>query len=137
MGVFVLDGSIVMSFVKNTGLFHETMLKHFDQMDVNHRGLLTLAEFQPFVESLNLDMEFDFGVPVPMTQAELALKCSSVFDLFDTNHDGFIDAGEFESQLREIFEGIALGLGQTSVHLIVNDSSILKEVAALTTGCQL
>ncbi|KAJ4869235.1 Calcium-binding EF-hand family protein [Raphanus sativus] len=132
MGVVVIDGSTVRSFVEDEEQFKKTIDERFAALDLNNDGVLSRSELRKTFESMRL-LESHFGVDVVTPQEELTSLYDSIFDKFDTDQSGSVDLEEFRSEMKKIVLAIADGLGSCPITMALddNDDNLLKKAADL------
>lgn len=133
MGVVIIDGSTVRSFVEDDAHFTKSVDSTFTALDVNGDGTLSRSELRKAFESMRL-IETHFGVDVASpTPAQLSDLYDSIFDRFDLDRSGTVDRDEFRSEMRKIMLAIADGLGEFPIQMALEDGSdnLLKQAADL------
>lgn len=90
MGVVILDGSTVRSFVEDEAAFARGVDERFAALDLNGDGVLSRAELRRALETFRL-FESHFGAEVITPSSEVATLYDSIFEQFDTDHSGSID----------------------------------------------
>ncbi|KAL6575474.1 hypothetical protein OROHE_000851 [Orobanche hederae] len=132
MGVVIIDGSTVRSFVDDEAEFHKSADEAFASIDLNNDGVLSRSELRRAFESLRL-IETHFGVDVATPPEELAKLYESIFEKFDCDNSGTIDQKEFRSELKNILLAIADGLGSNPIQMALEDDekNFLKQAADL------
>lgn len=98
MGVVILDGSTVRSFVEDETEFDKSVDKRFAALDLNSDGVLSRSELRKAFESFRL-VESHFGVDVVTAPEELTLLYDSIFEKFDCDRSGTVDLEEFRSEM--------------------------------------
>ncbi|KAI6706274.1 hypothetical protein NL676_009236 [Syzygium grande] len=112
MGVVIIDGTTVRSFVADEQQFKKSVDEKFAALDVNGDGVLSRSELRRAFESMRL-IESDFGVDVATPPQELTALYDSIFERFDGDGSGAVDLEEFRSEMRAIMLAIADGLGSS------------------------
>ncbi|KAL0425534.1 UNVERIFIED_CONTAM: hypothetical protein Sradi_1088200 [Sesamum radiatum] len=132
MGVVIIDGSTVRSFVDDEVQFHKSADEAFASLDLNNDGVLSRSELRRAFESLRL-IETHFGVDVATPPEELTKLYDSIFEKFDCDHSGTVDQKEFRDELKNILLAIADGLGFSPIQMALedDDQSFLKKAADL------
>ncbi|KAL6569750.1 hypothetical protein OROMI_014264 [Orobanche minor] len=132
MGVVIIDGSTVRSFVDDEPEFHKSADEAFASIDLNNDGVLSRSELRRAFESLRL-IETHFGVDVATPPEELAKLYESIFEKFDCDNSGTVDQKEFRSELKNILLAIADGLGSNPIQMALEDdeNNFLKQAADL------
>ncbi|KAK4414393.1 hypothetical protein Salat_2852300 [Sesamum alatum] len=132
MGVVIIDGSTVRSFVDDEVQFHKSADEAFASLDLNNDGVLSRSELRRAFESLRL-IETHFGVDVATPPEELTKLYDSIFEKFDCDHSGTVDQKEFRDELKNILLAIADGLGSSPIQMALedDDQSFLKKAADL------
>ncbi|CAA7050578.1 unnamed protein product [Microthlaspi erraticum] len=132
MGVVVIDGSTVRSFVEDEEQFKKTVDEQFKALDSNDDGVLSRSELRKALESMRL-LDSHFGVEVVTPQEELTKLYDSIFEKFDTDQSGSVDLEEFRSEMKKIVLAIADGLGFCPIRMVLDDDedNILKKAADL------
>ncbi|KAL0429336.1 UNVERIFIED_CONTAM: hypothetical protein Sradi_0559600 [Sesamum radiatum] len=132
MGVVIIDGSTVRSFVEDEVQFHKSADEAFASLDLNNDGVLSRSELRRAFESLRL-IETHFGVDVVTPPEELTKLYDSIFEKFDCDHSGTVDQKEFRDELKNILLAIAEGLGSSPIQMALedDDQSFLKKAADL------
>ncbi|XP_010518029.1 PREDICTED: uncharacterized protein LOC104793372 [Camelina sativa] len=132
MGVVVIDGSTVRSFVEDEEQFKKSVNERFAALDLNKDGVLSRSEVRKAFESMRL-LESHFGVDVVTPPDELTKLYDSIFEKFDTDQSGSVDLEEFESEMKKIVLAIADGLGSCPITMVLDDGedNILKKAADL------
>ncbi|XP_071716221.1 uncharacterized protein [Rutidosis leptorrhynchoides] len=132
MGVIIIDGSTVRSFVNDEPHFKTSVDTQFSSLDINNDGVLSRSEMRKAFESMRL-LETHFGVDIAMPPEELTRLYDSVFATFDGDHNGTVDRDEFRSEMKKIMLAIADGLGSSPIQMAVedDDQSFLKQAADL------
>ncbi|CAN7008000.1 unnamed protein product [Brassica rapa subsp. trilocularis] len=132
MGVVVIDGSTVRSFVEDEEQFKKTIDERFAALDLNNDGVLSRSELRKTLESMRL-LESHFGVDVVTPQEELTSLYDSIFEKFDTDQSGSVDREEFRSEMKKIVLAIADGLGSCPITMALDDDddNLLKKAADL------
>ena len=126
MPVVILDGSTVRDFVEDKAAFEAAMEVRFKETDLNDDGMLSRSELRTAFEKMRL-LESHLGMPEHKTPEELTALYNSVFEQFDTDHDGRVDFSEFCSQMRDILLAIATGLGTSPIQVVIDDDGILQD----------
>ncbi|XP_021716589.1 uncharacterized protein LOC110684435 [Chenopodium quinoa] len=133
MGVVIIDGTTVRSFVQDEPQFNKSVDKTFATFDLNGDGTLSRSELRKAFESMRL-IETHFGVdsggPTP---AQLTTLYDSIFDKFDIDHSGTVDLEEFRSEMKKIMLAIADGLGESPIQMALEGGSenLLQKAANL------
>lgn len=132
MGVVVIDGSTVRSFVADEEQFKKSVNERFAALDLNNDGVLSRSELRKAFESMRL-LESHFGVDVVTPPEELVKLYDSIFEKFDTDHNGSVDLKEFTSEMKMIVLAIADGLGSCPITMVLDDDddNFLKIAADL------
>ncbi|GAB2300706.1 hypothetical protein Dimus_034743 [Dionaea muscipula] len=132
MGVVIIDGSTVRSFVEDEANFKKSVDESFAALDVNGDGVLSRSELRKSFESIRL-IESHFGVDVATTPEQLSQLYDSIFDKFDLDRSGTVDLDEFRSEMRKIMLAIADGLGSAPIQIALEDDqdNFLKQAADL------
>lgn len=132
MGVIIIDGSTVRSFVNDEPHFKTTVDARFASLDANNDGVLSKSEMRKAFESMRL-LETHFGVDTALPPEELTRLYDSVFLSFDGDQNGTVDRDEFRSEMKKIMLAIADGLGTSPIQMAVedDDQSFLKKAADL------
>ncbi|XP_078155025.1 calcium-binding EF-hand family protein [Carex rostrata] len=131
MGVVILDGSTVKSFVADEAAFARGVDERFAALDLNGDGVLSRAELRRALETFRL-FESHFGAEVITPSSEVATLYDSIFEQFDTDHSGSIDRNEFREEMKKIMLAIADGLGSSPVQMVMDDeNSLLQEAVDL------
>ncbi|KAK1422843.1 hypothetical protein QVD17_18132 [Tagetes erecta] len=132
MGVIIIDGSTVRSFVNDETHFKTSVDAQFLSLDTNNDGVLSRSEMRKAFESMRL-LETHFGVDVATPPEELTRIYDSVFQRFDEDHNGTVDKDEFRSEMKKIMLAVADGLGSSPIQMAVedDDQSFLKKAADL------
>ncbi|KAJ3698013.1 hypothetical protein LUZ61_001718 [Rhynchospora tenuis] len=128
MGVVILDGSTVRSFVADEAAFARGVDERFAALDLNGDGVLSRAELRRALETFRL-FESHFGADVITPPAEVSALYDSIFEQFDTDHSGSIDRNEFREEMKRIMLAIADGLGSSPVQMVVEDQDSLLQKA--------
>ncbi|XP_023769756.1 uncharacterized protein LOC111918308 [Lactuca sativa] len=132
MGVIIIDGSTVQAFVNDETQFKTSVDAQFDSLDVNNGGVLSRSEIRKAFESMRL-LEAHSGVDTALPPEELTRLYDSVFLSFDEDSNGTVDLEEFRSEMKKTMLAIAVGLGSSSIQMVVedDDQSFLKKAADL------
>ncbi|KAG7574864.1 EF-hand domain [Arabidopsis suecica] len=132
MGVVVIDGSTVRSFVEDEEQFKKSVDERFAALDLNKDGVLSRSEVRKAFESMRL-LESHFGVDVVTPPDELTKLYDSIFEKFDTDQSGSVDLEEFRSEMKKIVLAIADGLGSCPITMVLDDDedNFLKKAADL------
>ncbi|XP_057548280.1 uncharacterized protein LOC130826732 [Amaranthus tricolor] len=133
MGVVIIDGSTVRSFVEDEPQFNKSINESFASLDLNHDGTLSRSELRKAFESMRL-IETHFGVDVGgPTPTQLTALYDSIFDGFDIDHNGTVDLEEFRCDMKKIMLAIADGLGECPIQMILEDGTenLLQKAADL------
>ncbi|KAJ3673076.1 hypothetical protein LUZ60_006450 [Juncus effusus] len=132
MGVVILDGSTVKSFVADEEAFARGVDARFAALDLNGDGVLSRAELRKAMETFRL-LESHFGAEVVSPPAQVSDLYDSIFEQFDTDHSGFIDRNEFKEEMKKIMLAIAEGLGSSPVQMVVeeDEESLLQKAVDL------
>ncbi|PIA53379.1 hypothetical protein AQUCO_00900153v1 [Aquilegia coerulea] len=133
MGVVILDGTTVRSFVENEVEFNKSVDSRFNALDLNSDGVLSKSELRKAFESFRL-LESHFGVDVVTQPQELTQLYDAIFDKFDCDHSGTVDLEEFRVEMKNIMLAIADGLGSSPIQMVLEDDdgqSFLKKAVDL------
>ncbi|KAM7508960.1 hypothetical protein LguiA_019413 [Lonicera macranthoides] len=133
MGVVIIDGSTVRSFVDDDDHFQKSVDERFSSLDLNNDGVLSRSEMRKAFESFRL-LEAHFGVDVEAKPEELTKLYDSIFERFDIDNSGTVDKEEFRSEMKKILLAIADGLGSSPIQMALeddDDGSFLKAAADL------
>ncbi|RZC77239.1 hypothetical protein C5167_001421 [Papaver somniferum] len=133
MGVVILDGTTVKSFVEDESAFNKSVDERFEALDSNKDGVLSRSELRKAFESLRLN-ESHFGTDVATPPEELTQLYDSIFEKFDCDHSGTIDVEEFRAEMKKIMLAVADGLGFSPIQMVIeddDDGSFLKQAADL------
>ncbi|KAG8391338.1 hypothetical protein BUALT_Bualt01G0177500 [Buddleja alternifolia] len=132
MGVVIIDGSTVRSFVDDEAQFQKSVDEAFASLDLNNDGVLSKSELRRAFETLRL-LESHFGVDVATPPEELTKLYDSIFEKFDGDNNGKVDAKEFREEMKNILLAIADGLGSSPIQMALedDDKSFLKKAADL------
>ncbi|KAJ8620526.1 hypothetical protein MRB53_029055 [Persea americana] len=133
MGVVIIDGSTVRSFVSDEEVFNKSVEERFAVLDLNSDGVLSRSELRRAFESLRL-LETHFGVDVAAPPpSELTAFYDSIFEKFDCDHSGTVDLQEFKSEMRNLMLAIADGLGSAPIQIAIEEDgqSFLQQAADL------
>lgn len=132
MGVVIIDGTTVRSFVDDEAQFQKSVDEAFAALDLNKDGVLSRSELRRAFESLRL-IESHFGVDVATPPEELTKLYDSIFAKFDCDNSGEVDHKEFKDELRNILLAIADGLGSNPIQMALEDDgrNFLKQAADL------
>ncbi|RZC90914.1 hypothetical protein C5167_028744 [Papaver somniferum] len=133
MGVVILDGTTVKSFVEDESAFNKSVDERFEALDSNKDGVLSRSELRKAFESLRL-IESHFGTDVATPPDELSQLYDSIFEKFDFDHSGTIDVEEFRAEMKKIMLAVADGLGFSPIQMVIeddDDDSFLKQAADL------
>ncbi|XP_065870749.1 uncharacterized protein [Euphorbia lathyris] len=132
MGVVVIDGSTVRDFVNDETHFNKSVDESFTRLDLNNDGVLSRTELRKAFESFRL-IESHFGIDVATTPDQLTQLYDSIFEKFDCDKSGTIDADEFKGEIKNILMAIADGLGSSPIQMILEDNShsFLRQAADL------
>ncbi|VVB03340.1 unnamed protein product [Arabis nemorensis] len=132
MGVVVIDGSTVRSFVADEEQFKKSVDDRFSSLDLNNDGVLSRPELRKAFESMRL-LESHFGVDVVTPPDELTKLYDSIFEKFDTDQSDTVDLEEFRSEMKKIVLAIADGLGSSPITMVLDDDdgNFLKKAADL------
>ncbi|KAG8363547.1 hypothetical protein BUALT_Bualt19G0033700 [Buddleja alternifolia] len=128
MGVVIIDGSTVRSFVNDETHFHKSVEEAFASLDLNNDGVLSRSELRRAFESLRL-IETHFGEDVATPEEELTKLHDSIFDKFDCDNSGGVDQKEFMNEMRNILMAIADGLGSSPVQMALEDDKGFLKLA--------
>ncbi|KAI3989370.1 hypothetical protein MKX01_026409 [Papaver californicum] len=128
MGVVILDGTTVKSFVEDESAFNKSVDERFEALDSNKDGVLSRSELRKAFESLRL-IESHFGTDVATPPEELSQLYDSIFEKFDCDHSGSIDIEEFRAEMKKIMLAVADGLGFSPIQMVTEDNSFLKQAA--------
>ena len=132
MGVVMIDGTTVRAFVNDEEHFKKSVDESFQALDVNKDGVLSRSELRKAFESMRL-LESHFGVDVATPPDQLTQLYDSIFDKFDLDSSGTVDAQEFRSEIKKILLAIADGLGSCPIQMALEDDdrNFLKQAADL------
>ncbi|WCJ19029.1 Calcium-binding EF-hand family protein [Euphorbia peplus] len=132
MGVVIIDGSTVRDFVNDEPQFTKSVASSFASLDLNNDGVLSRSELRKAFESLRL-IESHFGIDVTTPPEQLTQLYDSIFEKFDCDKSGTVDADEFKGEIRNILMAIADGLGSNPIQMILEEdgNSFLKQAADL------
>ncbi|XP_074268275.1 uncharacterized protein LOC141591739 [Silene latifolia] len=134
MGVVIIDGSTVRSFVEDETQFNKSVDESFATLDLDSNGTLSRSELRKAFESMRL-MESHFGDDVAgPTPAQLTSLYDSIFDRFDIDGSGTVDLDEFRVEMKKIMLAIADGLGESPISMALEeglDGNLLKKAADL------
>ncbi|GJV95271.1 calcium-binding EF-hand family protein [Tanacetum coccineum] len=132
MGVIIIDGSTVRSFVNDEPNFKLSIDSQFTSLDTNKDGVLSRSEMRKAFESMRL-LETHFGVDTKLPPEELTRLYDTVFVTFDGDHNGTVDREEFGAEMKKIMLAIADGLGSSPIQMAVedDDQSLIKKAADL------
>ncbi|KAL5707884.1 hypothetical protein ACHQM5_018736 [Ranunculus cassubicifolius] len=132
MGVVLIDGTTVRSFVEDESAFNKSIDSRFASLDLNNDGVLSQSELRKAFETFRLT-ESHFGVDVVTPPQELSQLYDSIFEKFDYDHSGTVDLQEFRSEMKKIMLGIADGLGESPIQMVLEDDeeNLLKQAADL------
>ncbi|KAJ6805480.1 uncharacterized protein M6B38_180695 [Iris pallida] len=135
MGVIIVDGSTVRSFVEDSAAFDKAVSERFASLDLNGDGVLSRAELRRALETYRL-LESHFGAEVVALPADLARLYDSIFEQFDVDRSGTVDLPEFRSEMRRMLLAIADGLGSVPIQMAIDDdgdggTSFLQKAADL------
>ncbi|GJU96745.1 calcium-binding EF-hand family protein [Tanacetum coccineum] len=132
MGVILIDGATVRSFVNDDVHFKTSVDEQFVSLDTNKDGVLSKSEMRKAFETMRF-LESDYGVDKATSPEELAAIFDSIFRSFDEDKNGTIDINEFRSEIKKIMLAIADGLGSSPIQMAVDDDdqSLLKKAADL------
>ncbi|MCL7030667.1 hypothetical protein MKW94_020996 [Papaver nudicaule] len=132
MGVVILDGTTVKSFVEDESAFKKSVDERFEALDSNKDGVLSRSELRTAFESLRL-IESHFGTDVATPPEQLSQLYDSIFEKFDCDHSGTIDIEEFRAEMKKIMLAVADGLGFSPIQMVIedDDDSFLKQAADL------
>ncbi|KAL2933020.1 Calmodulin flagellar [Bienertia sinuspersici] len=123
MGVVIIDGSTVRSFVEDEAEFNKSVEKSFAAFDLNGDGTLSRSELRKAFESMRL-IESHYGVDVGgPNPAQLTALYDSIFEGFDLDRNGTVDLEEFKSEMKKIMLAIADGLGECPIQMALEDGS--------------
>ncbi|KAK9170047.1 hypothetical protein Syun_002187 [Stephania yunnanensis] len=122
MSVAILNGHTVMAFVEDGEAFGRYIDERFMILDVNGDGVLSRSELQKGFEGL-LTIGMDSGY----TDEEVAKLYDILFEKFDSDHNGSIDAEEFRSEMKEIMVAVAHGIGDSPVQVALESDSLLMK----------
>ncbi|XP_051143982.1 uncharacterized protein LOC127260303 [Andrographis paniculata] len=130
MGVVIIDGSTVRTFVDDAAQFEKSAGEAFAALDLNNDGVLSRSELRRAFESLRL-IESHFGLDIATPPEELTKLYDSIFEKFDCDKSGTVDRKEFDDELRNILLAIADGLGSNPIQMALedDDQSFLKQAA--------
>ncbi|XP_010544521.1 PREDICTED: uncharacterized protein LOC104817147 [Tarenaya hassleriana] len=134
MGIVIIDGSTVRSFVADEDQFKKSTDERFGALDLNHDGVLSRSELRKAFESMRL-LESHFGVDVVTPPEELTRLYDSIFEKFDTDQSGSVDLEEFRSEMKKIMLAIADGLGSCPITMALEEdddgNNFLRKAADL------
>ncbi|KAI4370070.1 hypothetical protein MLD38_018455 [Melastoma candidum] len=132
MGVVIIDGSTVRSFVSDDSQFNKAVDEQFVALDANGDGKLSRSELRKAFESMRL-IETHFGMDVATPPRELSELYDRVFEGFDRDGSGEVDGMEFRNEMKRIMLAIAEGLGSCPIQMVLEDDdpSLLKRAADL------
>ncbi|KAL8495882.1 hypothetical protein ACS0TY_019847 [Phlomoides rotata] len=132
MGVVIIDGSTVRSFVNDDAQFQKSVDEAFKSLDLNKDGVLSRSELRRAFESLRL-IETDFGVDVATPPEELTKLYDSIFTQFDCDNSGTVDQKEFRDELKNMLLAVADGLGSNPIQMALEEGekNFLKQAADL------
>ncbi|KAI3886972.1 hypothetical protein MKW92_033572 [Papaver armeniacum] len=134
MGVVILDGTTLKTFVEDESAFNKSINERFEALDSNKDGVLSRSELRKAFESLRL-IESHFGTDVATPPEELSQLYDSIFEKFDCDHSGTIDVEEFRAEMKKIMLAVADGLGFSPIQMVIedddDDDSFLKQAADL------
>lgn len=132
MGVVIIDGTTVRSFVNDEAQFQKSVEEAFAALDLNSDGVLSRSELRRGFESMRL-IETDFGVDTATPPEELTKLYDSIFAKFDCDGSGTVDQKEFGDEMRNILLAIADGLGSNPIQMALEDGdkNLLKQAADL------
>ncbi|KAL9247242.1 hypothetical protein vseg_020694 [Gypsophila vaccaria] len=133
MGVIIIDGTTIRSFVEDETQFNKSVDETFTVLDTDKNGALSRSELRKAFETMRL---FDphFGDEEAPTQEQLNSVYDSIFDNFDIDHSGSVDPGEFRVEMKKIMMAIADGLGESPISMAIDDDlhgSLIKKAADL------
>ncbi|KNA22656.1 hypothetical protein SOVF_031340 [Spinacia oleracea] len=134
MGVVIIDGTTVRSFVEDEPQFNESVEKTFAAFDLNGDGTLSRSEIRTAFESMRLiDVDADGQTP-----AQLTALYDSIFEGFDIDHSGTVDLEEFRCEMKKIMLAIADGLGESPIQMALEGGSenLLQKAADLEASKQ-
>ncbi|KAL5718722.1 hypothetical protein ACHQM5_011598 [Ranunculus cassubicifolius] len=121
MGVVLIDGTTVRSFVEDESAFNKSIDSRFASLNLNlnNDGVLSQSELRKDFETFRLT-EPHFGVDVVTPPQELSQLYDSIFEKFDYDHN-------------KIMLGIADGLGESPIQMVLEDDeeNLLKQAADL------
>uniref|UniRef100_A0A7C9DAH1 EF-hand domain-containing protein n=1 Tax=Opuntia streptacantha TaxID=393608 RepID=A0A7C9DAH1_OPUST len=122
MGVVIIDGSTVRSFVEDEAEFTRSVNECFNTLDLNGDGILSRSELRKAFESMKL-IETHYGIsPSPSTPEQLTAFYDNIFDQFDYDHSGAIDRNEFRLEIKKILLAVADGLGECPIQMVLDDA---------------
>ncbi|KAH6772925.1 Calcium-binding EF-hand family protein [Perilla frutescens var. hirtella] len=132
MGVVIIDGTTVRSFVNDVAAFQKSVDEAFASLDLNNDGVLSRSELRRAFESMRL-IESHFGVDVATPPEELTKLYDSIFAKFDCDKSGSVDHEEFKEEIKNILLAIADGLGSNPIQMALEDGdkNLLKQAADL------
>ncbi|KAG6383967.1 hypothetical protein SASPL_156242 [Salvia splendens] len=132
MGVVMIDGTTVRSFVNDEEHFVKGVDEAFAALDLNQDGVLSRSELRHAFESTRL-VDTDFGVDVAMPPEDVTKLYDSIFARFDCDNSGTVDQKEFRDEIRNILLAIADGLGSNPIQMALEegDRNLLKKAADL------
>ncbi|KAH7424947.1 hypothetical protein KP509_11G032800 [Ceratopteris richardii] len=128
MPVVVIDRSTVLDFVQDAESFDKAMERKFYSIDVNHDGSLSRAEVRAAFECVHV-LECTLGMPDAKSPRQLNKIYDSIFERFDTDHNGVVDMEEFRAQMRDILLAVAHGLGSAPLQIATEEDGFLQDAA--------
>lgn len=126
MSVELLDGGIILDFIKDDEAFNGSVQDRFTNLDTNHDGLLSYSEMLKELKCLRM-IETHFGVDVETDPEELAHVYDSLFVQFDRDSNGTVDLEEFKAEIKRMMVDMANDLGFLPVQMILDEDSFLKK----------
>ncbi|XP_010257521.1 PREDICTED: uncharacterized protein LOC104597589 [Nelumbo nucifera] len=132
MGIVIIDGPTVRSFVNEEDIFNKSVDERFTSLDLNGDGVLCRSELRKAFESFRL-IETHYGSDVATQPDDLTQLYDAIFEKFDCDRNGTIDRDEFRSEMKKIMLAIADGLGDSPIQMVIedDDNSFLKKAADL------
>ncbi|KAK1313908.1 hypothetical protein QJS10_CPA06g02263 [Acorus calamus] len=133
MVMVIIDGSTVRAFVSDEEAFNKSTDEAFEALDLDRNGVLSRSELRKACETFRL-FETHFGEDVaPPPPDQVSALYDSIFEQFDCDRSGTVDAAEFRAELRKILLAIADGLGSAPIQVAVEDDgyNFLKKAADL------
>ncbi|XP_031110101.1 uncharacterized protein LOC116014228 [Ipomoea triloba] len=126
MSVEILDAATILNFVQDEKAFDEFVNERFDNLDINHDGVLSYAELLKELRSLRV-LEMHFGVDVETDPVELNLVYDSMFVQFDRDSSGVVDVEEFKAETKNMMVAMANDIGFLPVQMLLEEHSFLKK----------